>query len=150
MQNFCEKHIFAYQRRGIFCMSCRHRCAVRRSEDKNERLFDKLFGKVGIHPIVCTGFLTTVTNYCGSTYITKCIAPELQATGQNLLYCVGQALPRVLGGFVGGLMVSGLGTRGSMLLIAGITAAATLVCFVTVGRDKSPEMGPQDAISQKA
>ncbi|MGM9626264.1 MAG: MFS transporter [Eubacteriales bacterium] len=103
-----------------------------------------LFGLRGSVPAIVlnnllTGFLVTVITYCGATYITRYIAPELQATGQNLMYCVGQGLARVFGGFVGGMVNDSFGTTGGMYLISGILAAAAVIFIIIAYRDASPE-----------
>lgn len=86
-----------------------------------------------------TGFLVTVVTYAGATYITRYVAPELQATGQNLMYCIGQGIARVFGGVVGGMINTGLGTGGGMYLFGGLLVVAVVVCLVVVWRDPSPE-----------
>ncbi|MCQ2432817.1 MAG: MFS transporter [Clostridia bacterium] len=92
---------------------------------------------------VFTGFLVTVATYCGATYITRFIAPELQATGQNFMYCIGQGIPRVLGGVVGGIMNAHLGAQGSMLLSAGAIVLFTILFFATIFRDHSEAFAPR-------
>lgn len=86
-----------------------------------------------------TGFLVTVVTYCGAMYITAYIAPELQATGQNLMYCIGQGIARVCGGVLGGIIDSRLGTCGGMYLFGGLLTAASVVCVIAVFRDPSPQ-----------
>lgn len=89
-----------------------------------------------------TGFIITIVTYCAATYITRYIAPELQATGQNLLYCIGQSVARVLGGVLGGVIQTKLGTPNGMLLCAGILLLFTVVYFITFGFDPSPRLAP--------
>ena len=86
-----------------------------------------------------TGFLVTVVTYCGAMYITAYIAPELQATGQNLMYCIGQGIARVFGGVLGGVIESRLGTTGGMYLFGGLLAIAAVIGVILILRDKSPE-----------
>lgn len=86
-----------------------------------------------------TGFLVTVVTYCGAMYITKYIAPGLQATGQNLMYCIGQGIARVCGGVVGGIIDSRMGTAGGMYLFGAALAAASVVCLIVVTKDQSDE-----------
>ena len=130
-------------------------------------LYNKLFAKVGIRPLLLisvagsavrylllglcdgvgalivnnllTGFLVTVVTYCGAMYITAYIAPELQATGQNLMYCIGQGIARVFGGVLGGVIESRFGTQGGMYLFGGVLAMSVVVCLLVVFRDPSPE-----------
>ena len=47
-------------------------------------------------------------------YITAYLAPGLQATGQNLMYCIGQGVARVFGGVLGGVIETQFGTTGGM------------------------------------
>lgn len=86
-----------------------------------------------------TGFLVTVVTYCGATYITRYIAPSLQATGQNLMYCIGQGIARVFGGIIGGMINEAYGTGGGMYLFGGMLALSCVICGVIVFRDPSPE-----------
>ena len=86
-----------------------------------------------------TGFLVTVVTYCGATYIIRYIAPGLQATGQNLMYCIGQGIARVFGGVIGGVISTASGTDGGMFLFGGMLGAAVLFCLLFVFRDPSPE-----------
>ena len=86
-----------------------------------------------------TGFLVTVVTYCGAMYITKYVAPGLQATGQNLMYCIGQGIARVFGGVLGGVIESRFTTTGGMYLFGAILAAASVICLFLVFRDRSPE-----------
>ncbi|MBQ7299255.1 MAG: MFS transporter [Clostridia bacterium] len=130
-------------------------------------LYNRLFAKLGIRPLLfasvigsaarylllglcegvtaliinnlLTGFLVTVVTYCGAMYITAYIAPELQATGQNLMYCIGQGIARVFGGVLGGVIESRLGTTGGMYLFGGLLAIAAVIGVILILRDKSPE-----------
>ena len=130
-------------------------------------LYNRLFAKVGIRALLTvsvvgsavrylllgmtdsvaaliavnllTGFLVTVVTYCGAMYITAYIAPGLQATGQNLMYCIGQGIARVFGGVLGGVIESRFGTSGGMYLFGGLLTAAVVVCIFVVLRDPSPE-----------
>lgn len=130
-------------------------------------LYNKLFAKIGIRALILitligsavryvllgiceslialifinllTGFLVTVVTYCGAMYITSYIAPELQATGQNLMYCIGQGIARVFGGIIGGLIESRFGTTGGMYLFGALLGISVVVCLLTVFRDPSPE-----------
>lgn len=86
-----------------------------------------------------TGFLVTVVTYCGAMYITSYIAPGLQATGQNLMYCIGQGIARVFGGVLGGVIETQYGTSGGMYLFGAILAAASVICVVILLADKSDE-----------
>ncbi len=86
-----------------------------------------------------TGFLVTVVTYCGAMYITAYIAPELQATGQNLMYCIGQGIARVFGGVLGGVIESRLGTTGGMYLFGALIAAVAVIGVIAILKDKSPE-----------
>ena len=86
-----------------------------------------------------TGFLVTVVTYCGAMYITKYINPALQATGQNLMYCIGQGIARVCGGVLGGVIDGSLGTAGGMYVFGAALTAASVVCLIVVTRDKSDE-----------
>jgi MFS family permease len=86
-----------------------------------------------------TGFLVTVVTYCGAMYITAYIAPGLQATGQNLMYCLGQGIARVCGGVLGGIIDANLGTTGGMYLFGGLLCAASVFCIIAVFRDPSPQ-----------
>ena len=86
-----------------------------------------------------TGFLVTVVTYCGAMYITSYIAPALQATGQNLMYCIGQGIARVFGGVLGGVIETQYGTSGGMYLFGAILAAASVACVIILLTDKSDE-----------
>ncbi len=86
-----------------------------------------------------TGFLVTVVTYAGATYIMRYIAPQLQATGQNLMYCIGQGIARVFGGVIGGLINTTLGTAGGMFFFGAVLAVSVVVCLIVVWRDPSPE-----------
>jgi len=86
-----------------------------------------------------TGFLVTVVTYCGAMYITAYIAPGLQATGQNLMYCIGQGVARVFGGVLGGIIETQFGTTGGMYLFGALIAAAAVIGATVILRDKSPE-----------
>ncbi len=103
-----------------------------------------LLGMVENIVLICvlnllTGFLVTVVTYAGATYITHYIAPELQATGQNLMYCIGQGIARVFGGVVGGIINTRLGTGGGMYLFGILIAVSVVVCLIVVWRDPSRE-----------
>lgn len=86
-----------------------------------------------------TGFLVTVVTYCGAMYIMAYIAPGLQATGQNLMYCIGQGVARVFGGVLGGVIETQFGTTGGMYLFGGLIAVAAVVGGIVISRDRSPE-----------
>jgi len=91
-----------------------------------------------------TGFLVTVITYCGAMYITRYIPAPLQATGQNLMYCIGQGIARVFGGVLGGVIDDRFSTTGGMLLF-GILLAAGAVGVLFVGiLDRSPEWKRMD------
>ncbi|MBQ4290655.1 MAG: MFS transporter [Clostridia bacterium] len=90
-----------------------------------------------------TGICSTMMNYSASTYLIRSVAPELRATGQTLMYCIGQNLARVFAGVVGGQIQSWLGTSRGLFICAGIAGVVFVVFLFTLWRDPSPHLGPK-------
>ena len=76
-----------------------------------------------------TGFATTVFTYCGSYYITHNVAPESKASANQLMYSLGNGLPKVLAGVLGGRMTAAIGRTASLTICSALCAAA-LVVFI--------------------
>lgn len=83
-----------------------------------------------------TGFAVTVFTYCASVYINRYIAPENKASANSLLYALGNGIPRVLAGVLGGTMTESFGYTTSMVLCTGLCAAAFAIYLVTFARDR--------------
>lgn len=84
-----------------------------------------------------TGFATTVFTYCASVYINKYIAPENKASANSMLYALGNGIPRVLAGVLGGTMTEFMGYKLSMIVCTVLCAAAFGIFLLTFGRDKA-------------
>ena len=78
-----------------------------------------------------TGVATTVFTYCGSYYITKCIPPESKASANQLMYALGNGLPKVLAGVIGGKMTAAFGCVRSLVLCSVLCLAALGLFLVT-------------------
>lgn len=86
-----------------------------------------------------TGFATTVFTYCGSVYINNHVAPESKASANSLMYALGNGVPKVLAGVLGGRMTVALGYTASMVICALLCAASLLIFFISQ-RMKSTRM----------
>lgn len=82
-----------------------------------------------------TGVATTIFTYCGSVYINNYIEPESKASANSLMYALGNGVPKVLAGVLGGQMTVAFGFVPSMCVCAGLCAAG-LICFVFTQRVK--------------
>ena len=83
-----------------------------------------------------TGFAVTVFTYCGSVYINKHVAPENKASANNLMYALGNGIPKVLAGVIGGSMNAALGYTPSMLICSALCIAAAAAFVFTAKRMK--------------
>jgi PPP family 3-phenylpropionic acid transporter len=81
-----------------------------------------------------TGFATTVFTYSGSVYITKHIAPESKASANSLMYALGNGIPKVLAGVLGGKMTVALGYTNTMVICTLLCAASLVIYFAARGR----------------
>ena len=83
-----------------------------------------------------TGFVVTVFTYCGSVYINKHVAPENKASANNLMYALGNGIPKVLAGIIGGSMNAALGYTPSMLICTALCIASAVLFIFTAKRHK--------------
>lgn len=83
-----------------------------------------------------TGFAVTVFTYCASVYINKYIAHENKASANSMLYALGNGIPRVLAGVLGGTMTEFMGYTPSMIVCTALCAAAFGIFLLTFSRDK--------------
>ena len=67
-----------------------------------------------------TGFSITVLTYCASVYIIENIQPEVKASAQTLMYAVAGGIPRVLAGFLGGVMTDIFGVKNTMFIMTAL------------------------------
>ncbi|MBQ8510265.1 MAG: MFS transporter [Clostridia bacterium] len=84
-----------------------------------------------------TGFATTVFTYCGSVYINSDVAPESKASANSLMYALGNGIPKVMAGVLGGVMTEGIGYTASMVICTLLCAAALVLFFATFAREKA-------------
>lgn len=82
-----------------------------------------------------TGSATTIFTYCGSVYINENIAPESKASANSLMYALGNGIPKVLAGVLGGQMTTIFGFTPSMIICTALCAAG-LICFFITQRSK--------------
>ncbi|MBE6612248.1 MAG: MFS transporter [Ruminococcaceae bacterium] len=82
-----------------------------------------------------TGFATTVFTYCGSVYINAHVAPENKASANSLMYALGNGIPKVLAGVLGGIMTTGLGYTPSMLICCALCALTVVIYFAAFARE---------------
>lgn len=73
-----------------------------------------------------TGVATTIFTYCGSYYITKSIPPESKASANQLMYALGNGVPKVLAGVLGGKMTAAIGCVPSLVICSGL-------CLIALG-----------------
>ena len=78
-----------------------------------------------------TGFATTVFTYCGSVYVTRYVAPESRASANSLMYALGNGIPKVLAGVLGGVMTVSLGYTVSMIICTLLCALALAIFLLT-------------------
>ena len=78
-----------------------------------------------------TGFATTVFTYCGSVYVTRYVAPESRASANSLMYALGNGIPKVLAGVLGGVMTVSLGYTASMVICTLLCALALAIFLLT-------------------
>ncbi|MCI8387828.1 MAG: MFS transporter [Clostridiales bacterium] len=83
-----------------------------------------------------TGFAVTVFTYCGSVYITEHVAPESKASANSLMYALGNGIPKVLAGVLGGRMTMSFGYTVSMVICT-LLCAMTLVVFFISQKSKA-------------
>lgn len=79
----------------------------------------------------CTGVATTIFTYCGSYYITQNVAPESKASANQLMYALGNGVPKVLAGVIGGKMTASIGCVNSLVLCSALCLCAFLVFLLT-------------------
>ncbi len=72
-----------------------------------------------------TGSATTIFTYCGSVYITRHVAPESKASANSLMYALGNGVPKVLAGVIGGKLTVALGCTSVMWICAAL-------CLMTI------------------
>lgn len=90
-----------------------------------------------------TGLSVTVFVYCATYYIGKYVAPEIKASANSLLYCVGYGIARVLASLLSGYMNTYLGYTNSMLVCTLLTLVGLVVFFFTFARYKLPDRNVQ-------
>jgi len=78
---------------------------------------------------VLTGGWVTVVMYCAVYYIHLVAPPELHATGMSVNLAIGSALPQVMAGQIGGLLVRSFGFQASELFCAVACALCLLPAF---------------------
>lgn len=78
-----------------------------------------------------TGVATTIFTYCGSYYITQNVAPESKASANQLMYALGNGVPKVLAGVIGGSMTAYLGCVYSLVLCSALCLFALIIFFFT-------------------
>lgn len=81
-----------------------------------------------------TGVATTIFTYCGSYYITKSIPDESKASANQLMYALGNGVPKVLAGVLGGQMTASIGCVSSLVLCSCLCFIALIVFFFTKNR----------------
>ena len=82
-----------------------------------------------------TGSATTIFTYCGSVYINTNIPPESKASANSLMYALGNGIPKVLAGVLGGQMTTIFGFTVSMIICTALCAGG-LICFFITQRTK--------------
>lgn len=85
-----------------------------------------------------TGFSVTVFTYCTTYYIGKYVAPEIKASANSLLYCVGYGIARVLASALSGYMTTFFGYANSMLACSLLNVVGLVIFFFTFARYKLP------------
>ena len=78
-----------------------------------------------------TGVATTIFTYCGSYYITKSIPDESKASANQLMYALGNGVPKVLAGVIGGKLTAAIGCVTTLVLCSGLCVIALGVFAVT-------------------
>lgn len=81
-----------------------------------------------------TGVATTIFTYCGSYYITKNVPDESKASANQLMYALGNGVPKVLAGVLGGKMTESIGCVPSLMLCSGLCLIALIVFVFTRNR----------------
>ena len=75
-----------------------------------------------------TGACFAMLRYAVAIYINENVAPELKASGQSLMQGLASWMPRMVSGFLGGILVSSVGLRGGML-VGAVMCLLMLVIF---------------------
>lgn len=88
-----------------------------------------------------TGLAVTIFTYCASYYIGKYVSPDVKASANSLLYALGNGIPKVLAGVLGGFMTASIGYTSSMLICMALNCAALVIFFFTFARYKLPKQG---------
>ncbi len=93
-----------------------------------------------------SGVSVTVFTYCGSYYITHNIDPRMKASAQTLMYALGNSIPKMLAGLIGGVMTTKIGVPLSMMCCVALSLIMVLLYAIVVMRDRSPSMNgtPKD------
>ncbi len=78
-----------------------------------------------------TGVATTIFTYCGSYYITNHIPSESKASANQLMYALGNGLPKVLAGLIGGSLTSSIGCVSTLLICSLLCFSALIIFFLT-------------------
>lgn len=77
-----------------------------------------------------TGFSPTVYTYCTSVYINKYIPDENKASANSMMYALGNGIPKVLAGVLGGAMTNIFGFSLSALICSALCALSFVVFIV--------------------
>ncbi len=88
-----------------------------------------------------TGVAVTIFTYCASYYIGKYVSPDVKASANSLLYALGNGIPKVLAGALGGFMTASLGYTSSMLICMALNVVALVVFFFTFAKYKLSPIG---------
>jgi len=88
-----------------------------------------------------TGFSITVLTYCASVYIIENIQPEVKASAQTFMYAVAGGIPRVLAGFLGGVMTDAFGVRNTMFIMSALCATMVIMYLIYLKQDSVRDRG---------
>jgi len=91
-----------------------------------------------------TGVCFAMLRYGAAIYINENVTPELKASGQSLMQGFASWLPRMVAGFLGGIIVSSIGLTGGM--IVGAVLCALMLALFYLLKDKKAFLPVKDKI----
>ncbi|OJU16504.1 MAG: hypothetical protein BGN88_13625 [Clostridiales bacterium 43-6] len=79
---------------------------------------------------IVTGLLQTILLYSVVLYLNDTIAPEMKATGQTFIYSFGVFTPKILSGFLGGVLSQSMGIKNTLFFCSGISVLFTILILI--------------------